>query len=476
MLGQLLALSTGLNIFLLIVFLLAVPVASYFLFLDIRREHKRARLSRYKLKDLKKEQFGALLKEMIEGENARSFSVIFAEFNTAKEFKETYGEAWYAWALGTIRERIASVLPKGSKVCLYEYDTYAFLLEGELTEEELGDYAAKCITKGYAPVPFGRKKGQKELPDLVIGAAAYNVNDVETRVEDFLRNLEIALAVSGREGLNDYVVFTPELLNNCADYHYYRELKDAINAEEFTLYFQPIYNLYENEPIAYEATLHWDHNELGALRRDKFIHVIERSGDIGWVGLWAYEQMVIQFKKFIKIHPDSRIAFSINLSDRQLSDPKICDELYRIATKYGVPPAGICFEVGEVAVLGRNAIVAETIEKLTQCGFMTAVDNFGLETNAVLKIGEQRIFDWVKLDKRFVAKVQDGEPDIKNMQTLLDFARGNNFLVIAQDVKDALTEEFIKRIGIFCGQGYYLGKPEPFEKYSHQAEAVVVKQ
>lgn len=460
----------------MILFLLAVPAASYFLFLDIRKEHKRARLSRYKLKDLKRERFDALLKEMIEGDDARSFSVIVVEYNTAKEFKENYGEECYAWVLGTIRERIASILPKGSKVCLYDYDTYAFLLEGELTEEELGDYAAKCITKGYAPVAYGKKKGQKELPDLVIGAAAYNVNDVDVSVDDFLRRLEIALAVSGREGINDFVVYTPELLNECPDYQYYRELKDAINAEEFTLYFQPIYNLYENEPIAYEAMLRWNHSEHGALSYEKFIHAIERSGDIDWVELWAYEQMVIEFKNFIRLHPDSRIAFSINLSDRQLSDPKICDELFRIATKYGVPPAGICFEVGESAVLGRNAIVAETIEKLTQCGFMTAVDNFGLEANAVMKIGERRVFDWVKLDKRFTSKVQDGEPDIKNVQMLLDFARGSNFLVIAQDVKDGLTEEFIKRIGIFCGQGYHLGKPEPFEKYSHQAEAVVVKQ
>lgn len=475
MLTQLLAVSTGLSIFLMIIFLLVVGAASSLLFIGIRKDHKRYLLSRYKLKDLKREEFEALVKDMIEGEDASSFSVIVVEFNDAKEFRDNYGEEYYAWALGTIRERIASALPKGSKVCLFAYDSYAFVIEGELSEEELSEYAAKCITKGYAPVPCGRKKKQKELPDLVIGAASYSVGDVEMKTADFLRNLEVAVAVSGREGLNDFVIFTPDLLRSYADYHYYRELKDAINAKEFTLHFQPIYNLYEGSPIAYEAMLRWNHGEFGSLRPEKFIHVIDRSGDINWVGLWAYEQLVIEFRNFMKMHPDSRIAFSMNLTVRQLSDPKICDELYRIATKYGVPPEGICFEVPEVAVLGRNAIIAETIEKITQCGFLIALDDFGLEPNAIKRISENRVFDWVKLDKKFALKVQDGEPDIKNMQALLDLGRANNFLVIAQDIKDAMTEEFIKRMGIFCGQGYHLGTPQPFEKYSHQAESVVVK-
>lgn len=468
--------STVLKIILLLIFLAAVGVASFYLFLGIRRDHNRFIYGRRRLKDTKREEFDGLLKERIEGDAARSFSVIFIEFNAAKQFKDNYGENYYAWALGSIRERIASVLPKGSKVCLYEYDTYAFVIDKDLTHEELEDYAARCISKAHVPVPCGRRKKQKDTPDLIIGAASYDVNDIDMTVEELLRNIEVSLAVSGRNGLNDFVVFTPELLTDFADYHYYRELKDAINANEFTLFFQPVCNLFDGDTIAYEAMLRWNHNELGELLPEQFVHVLERSGDVGWVGLWAYEQLIIEFRKFGKLHPGSRIAFSMNLSIRQLSDPKICDELHRIAAKYGVPAEGICFEVPESAILGRNVMLSENIEKLVQCGFMIAMDDFGLEAGAVAKLGERRMFDWVKLDKRFTQSVQTGEPDIKNMQALLEFARGGNFLVIAQDIKDALTEEFVKRIGVFCGQGHHLGDPQPFEKYANRAESVIVKQ
>lgn len=467
--------STGLKIFLLLIFLAAVAVASFYLFLGIRRDHRRFIYARRRLKDAKREEFDGLLQERIEGEAARSFSVIFAEYYGAKEFKEVYGENYYAWALGSIRERIASVLPKGSKVCLYEYDTYAFVIDEELSNEELSDLAAKCISKAHAPVPCGRGKKQTDIPNLIIGAESYDVNNVDMTAEEFLKNIEVALAVSGRRGLNDFVVFTPDLLENFADIHYYRELKDAINADEFTLYFQPICNLFEGDTIAYEATIRWNHNELGSLLPENFSHVLERSGDIGWVGLWAYEQMIIAFRKFGRRHPDSKIAFSIDLSVRQLSDPKICDELYRIAKKYGVPVEGVCIEVPESAVLGRNVMLAENIEKLVQCGFMIAADNFGLEADAVARLGEKRMFDWVKLDKRFTNTIQNGEPDIKNMQTLLEFARAGSFLVVAQDIKDAVTEEFVKRIGVFCGQGLFLGQPQPLEKYLDRAEAVIEK-
>ena len=308
---------------------------------------------------------------------------------------------------------------------------------------------------------------------MLFRSEVFDADDVDMTAEAFLKNLEIAVAVSGRRGLNGFVVFTPELLENSADCHYYRELKDAIGAEEFTLYFQPVCNLFEGETIAYEAALRWNHNELGSLLPEKFAHVLERSGDAAWVGRWAYEQMIIGFMKFRKLHPNSRVAFSINLSVRQLSDPKICDELYRIAVKYGVPVEGVCIEIPESAVLGRNVMLAENVEKLTQCGFMIAADDFGLETGAVMKLGERRRFDWIKLDKRFTETVREGEPDIKNMQALLEIARSGNFLVIAQDIADAMTEEFIKRIGIFCGQGRFLGQPQPLENYLNRAESVI---
>ena len=73
MLGQLLAMHIGLKIFLLILFLLAAAAASFFLFLGIRRYHKRFVYAHRKLKDTKREEFDALLKERIEGEEARSF-------------------------------------------------------------------------------------------------------------------------------------------------------------------------------------------------------------------------------------------------------------------------------------------------------------------------------------------------------------------------------------------------------------------
>ena len=86
------------------------------------------------------------------------------------------------------------------------------------------------------------------------------------------------------------------------------------------------------------------------------------------------------------------------------------------------------------------------------------------------------MFDWIKLNERFTNTIQNGDPDIKNIQALLEFARGGNFLVIAQDIKDAMTEEFVRRIGIFCGQGHHLGDPQPIEKYLNRAETVIVKQ
>ena len=465
--------SLGLKITLMILFLLVVCVAIFFLYLGIRRDHKRYQYERSRLKDFKKEDFEASLKEMLVGETPKAFSLIFAQFNAAKEFKDHYGEVSYAWALGTIRERISSVLPRGSKICLYEYDTYAFLLEGEYSDEQLGNYAAQCITKAHMPIAGGLRKKKYESPDLILGAASFHGKE-PLGLEVFLQKIEAALAVSGRGGVNDFVIFTPELFANNADYNYYRELKNAINANELTLRFQPIRNLLNGNAIAYEGMLSWNHSEFGPLRPEKFIHVMERSGDMNWVGLWAFEQLVIAYKKFLQLHPQSTVIFSMNLTLGQLSDAGISDELFKITSKYGVPSYAICFEVGETAILARDLAARENIEKLSQCGFLLAIDNFIVDDSTVSRIGFRKAFSWVKLDKRYTAAVQEGTPDIKNTQELLELSRENKVAVIAQDIQDSITEEFIKRIGIFCGQGYALGKAEPIEKYLEQTQTSVV--
>ena len=469
---KLLAISFGLKIFLLIAFLLVAAAASVFLVLGIRKDHIKYKYERRRIKDFKKEEFNELLKARIEGEEPSPCALIFVQLNAAKELKDRFGEDYYAWVLGTIRERIALVLPHSCKVCLYEYDTYAFLIDGDYSSDALSNFAAQCILKAHMPVTYGLSKKKVTSPELVVGAASHD-GEAKLTTAEFLQQIEVALAVSGRGGVNDYVVYTPDLLATNSDYHYYRELKDAIAANEFALYFQPIRNLIDGSPIAYETMLRWDHSEYGALRPEKFIHAIERSGDMNWVGLWAYEQMLIAYQKFLKAHPDSHAIFSINLTLHQLLDAEIGNELYRITMKYGVPPYVICFEVGEAAILGRDLAVRENLDKLSKCGFLLAIDNFTVDDSTVTQLGYKKTFNWVKLDKSFTSSVQSGTPDIKNIQRLLELSQENKIAVIAQDITDGITESFIERIGVFCGQGYALGKAEPIEKYLEAANAVV---
>ena len=472
MLSQLLALSLGLKIFLLIVFLIVTSALLYLLFLGIKKDHKRYKYERARLKDLKKEDFAALLKEYVEGETPKACSLIFVQINAAKEYRDRRGEAGYAWALGYTRERISSVLPKSSKVSLYEYDTYAFLLEGEYTAEQLNDYAAKCILKAHAPVVIGPRKKKAEAVDVMLGVASFHPSE-QIKTDEVLKRIEVALAVSGRIGLNDFAVYSPDLIVYEATYHYYRALKEAINENEISLRFQPIRHLFNGNAIAYEASFSWVRPEIGPVRPEKFLHIIEQSGDINWLGLWAYEQMLIAYKRFLAAHPDSKVIFSINLTPAQLANPDICDELYKLNEKYEVPTYVICFEVGEVAILGRDLMARESIEKLSQCGYLLALDSVMVDDSTVSRIELRKAFNWVKLDKRYTLSVQEAIPDIKNTQKLLELAHENKFVVIAQDIKDSMTEAFIKRLGIFCGQGYCLGKPEPIEKYLEPTESSI---
>ncbi|MFQ7034462.1 MAG: EAL domain-containing protein [Candidatus Borkfalkia sp.] len=465
MIRQLLAgaeLKPGVAILLVVLFVLVAAAAMFFLYRGIRKDRNRYIADKLKIGELNKDSFDDLILRRFHsaGKNTH-FSVFFIEINDAKNIRESFGEKQFAGAVNTLVERLYRILPKGSKVCLYEYDLLAVLVDEDLDKKALSDLASFCLLEGRKPVSLITRV-RLEL-DLSIGVNSYNA--FSANFNAFKQNLELALAVSKRNGLNKYTIYSSEISNSeSEEYKYYQEIKSAIEANEFTLYYQPVYDLKNNVIFAYESLLRWNHKTLGVLAPGKFLNILEQSGDINWVGAWAFEQLLIAQQRYKQKNPDKNVTFSMNLSPKQLMNPNLTDDFRRVLKKYKVPANEVCMEIVEFAMFDKMPEVHENIQKLVQCGFQIALDDFGLEMSSLKRLENLQV-NWVKLDRSFIDEAKDDLLIGGVANSLVGYAEKNDFRIIAEGIEDDVTLDFIKELSIPYGQGYYFGKPKAPAEY-----------
>ncbi|MCM1438705.1 MAG: GGDEF domain-containing phosphodiesterase [Roseburia sp.] len=456
-------LNKGVYILLVVLFFVFCVAACVLLFFGIRRDRRRLIAEKYKIKELDRLGFEELLKHKYDVAAADThFSVMLVQIDGLADMKSSLGERQVKKITQTLRERIVRVIPHGSKICDYDEEKLAVYIEEHMDNIGLTNVAMVTISECNKPVTLLTRAKL----NINVNLGIVSNNEFSADAVSMLQNIELALVTARKGGLNKFVIYSEELAETqTEEYKQYQEIKTAIAEHQFTLFYQPIYDVNKNKPIAYESLVRWLHPTLGVLTPFKFLPIMEQTGDINWIGSWAFDQLLRTQTKHYKEHPeDSELIFSLNLSPKQLMYPHLAEEFRKIYKRYKIPARNICMEIVEFSMFDKVPEVSSNILKLTQMGFRIAVDDFGLEMSS-LKTLEGLQFDWVKLDRKFIEQAQDDFLIGGVVEALVNFAEKKNFAVVAEGVEDEVILDYIKGLKIGYGQGYHYGKPQPPEEY-----------
>ena len=457
-------LDLGVYILLVVLFFLFCVGGSVFLFFGIRKDRNRLIAEKYKIRELDRAGFEELIKHKYDiAKEDTHFSVILIQIDGMNDMKTSLGERQVKKITQMLRERIVRVIPHGSKICDYDEERLAVYIEEHMDNIGLTNIALVAISECNKPVTLLTRA--KLNINVNLGIASNN--EFSPDAVSLLQNIELALITARKGGLNKFVIYSEELAETqTEEYKQYQEIKTAIAEHQFTLFFQPIYDINANKAIAYESLVRWQHPTLGLQTPNKFLPIMEQTGDINWIGTWAFEQLLRMQTKHYKDHPeDEELIFSFNLSPKQLMYPHLAEEFRKIYKKFKIPAKNICMEIVEFSMFDKVPEVSSNILKLTQMGFKIAVDDFGLEMSS-LKMLEDIQFDWVKLDRKFIEQAQDDFLIGGLVETLVGFAERKNFSIVAEGVEDDVTLDYIKGLKIGYGQGYFYGKPKSPEEYN----------
>lgn len=243
------------------------------------------------------------------------------------------------------------------------------------------------------------------------------------------------------------------------------EMNKALRLNQFSIYFQPKYDLKHTSVVGAEALVRWIHPEKGLIPPNDFIPLFERNGYIAKLDLFVFESVCKKVRQWID-EDKKPITISVNISRVNFHNPNLADILYKIASKYQIPVGFIEIEITESAVFENIHNLIKTIRDLRLMGFPVAIDDFGTGYSSLNLLKDLEV-DVLKLDREFFNFAKDVERSQKVVANMISMAKDLNIKTVSEGVETLEHVEFLREVGCDIAQGYFFAKPMPtadFEK------------
>jgi diguanylate cyclase (GGDEF)-like protein len=281
--------------------------------------------------------------------------------------------------------------------------------------------------------------------------------------DDLLRNADLAMYQAKNSGKARYVVYEPSLDRHVWErLQHETELRRALDAGEFTIYYQPVVRLDTGGVAEVEALVRWQHPERGLLPPLDFIPLAEETGVILPMGRGVLEQACAQVAAWRREMPGaSDLVLSVNVSPRQFRHPRFADDVRRVLDDTGLPAAALKLEITENAGLDNGDETAGIMRRLKSLGVGIAIDDFGTGYSALSYLRHYPI-DTLKLDRLFTGGV-DSEEDMAIVRAVIAFANSLDLTVIAEGVETAEQADRLRSLGCPLAQGFHFARPLPTE-------------
>ena len=395
------------------------------------------------------------LDRTIAGRSRATVSLLLLDIDNFKEINDSFGHQVGDVLLRQIGPRLRERLEVANMVARLGGDEFAILLPGADAAD------ASRVAHGLLRAlerPFLSEEHALEVT-ASIGIAVCPEHG--TGAETLLQRADVAMYAAKRSG-GSYAVYRTEDDPYDARRLLLRgELRGALERREIILYYQPQVALTTGKVTGLEALARWHHADRGWVPPAEFIPVAERMGLIKPLTAHLVELALAQSRAWDKA--GITVPLAVNVSMRNLLDPRFPQMLEDAMATAGVDAARIKLEITESAVMAEPARVLETMHRLRSAGVRFSIDDFGTGYSSLTYL--QRLpVEEIKIDRSFVAGLAKDEGSAAIVRATIELAGNLGLDVVAEGVEDEGTSQILKRLGCSTVQGYHISRPLPVEE------------
>ena len=381
---------------------------------------------------------------------------IVIDINRFRMINERFGNAYGDEVLKKIAQGILNLVAEsGGIVCRRSADTFmVYCPHGKDYRKLFEDASDKLSSDENAGRNIRLRMGIYEKVDKSL--------DIERR---FDRAKMAADRVRGSFahpiGIYDISMHKKELYNE--------QLIDgfakAIEEEQFTVYYQPKFDVRHEIPFlsSAEALVRWNHPEHGMISPGIFIPLFENNGLIQQLDHYVWRMAARQIRDW-KDRLGFSVPVSVNMSRIDMYDPDLIKVLSSILDETGLEPSEFLLEITESAYTQDSGRIIDTVSELRSMGFRIEMDDFGTGYSSLNMISSLPI-DALKLDMQFIRNAFREGSDTKMIEIIIDIADYLDVPVIAEGVETEDQMLRLREMGCDIVQGYFFSRPVPAAEY-----------
>ncbi|MDH3194138.1 MAG: EAL domain-containing protein, partial [Acidimicrobiia bacterium] len=256
------------------------------------------------------------------------------------------------------------------------------------------------------------------------------------------------------------VVFEQSMQDEAAErFELAADIRPGIEANQFSLVYQPLISLTDNNVVGFEALLRWHHPERGNVSPGLFIPLAEANGTIIDLGRWALETACRQMVHWQQDHPTLRNCHvSVNLSASQLEEDGEIDRLIDIVRESSIAPQLLTIELTESTMTRDPMRTREQLGALRDMNINIAIDDFGTGVSGLSHLRDLP-FDVIKLDKSYVDTLGVSQEGTRLVQQIIDLATAMGANTVGEGIESSEQVDTLHQMGCQVGQGFYLARP-----------------
>jgi diguanylate cyclase (GGDEF)-like protein len=380
-------------------------------------------------------------------------SVMMMDLDRFKYVNDTLGHPIGDLLLCEVAKRLRSALQRDTDtVARLGGDEFAVLLPtGDIDAAKL--IANRMLKALEEPITI---EGQLVDVGASIGIVTCPLNGADMNV--LLRRADIAMYVAKRANAG-YALYDERHDQNSAErLSLMSELRQAVEHDQLTLYYQPKVDLNTHKVKYVEALVRWDHPTRGFISPDQFIPFAEQTGYIKSISRWVADKAIQQCSLW---HAQGiELAVSVNVSARELIQSSLPDTFSALLRKYRVAPEWIWIEITESAIMDDPNHAIETLDRLHALGIRLSIDDFGTGYSSLSYLKRMPV-DELKIDKSFVMGMFDHKDDETIVRSTIDLGHNMGLKVVAEGVESEAMLLRLKDLRCDLAQGFHLSRPLP---------------
>lgn len=392
--------------------------------------------------------------------NGNEVWVLFVDIDRFKFVNDSVGHRGGDLVINMIANRLQSTVRDVDTVARLGGDEFVLVFRHGGEESMTIDAIHRVMNAVKEPLRFD---GHEFFLSCSIGVAVFPTDGTTSEV--LMERADTAMYLAKELGRNNFQFYTSEMNARLMErLSIEKDLRNAIEHQEFFLQYQPQVDLRTGQIIGMEALIRWQHPTLGTVMPSRFIGLAEEAGLIEFIGDWVLQNACRQLKLWERAgYRNLRIA--VNLSARQFTPKKLVQSISRVLAETEISPCLLELELTEGLLMNNVEEAIEILYELRSLGVQMSIDDFGTGYSSLAYLKRFPI-DVLKIDQSFIRDMVSDSDDAVIVKSVISLAHNLKLRVVAEGVETKEQLTYLRELDCDVIQGYFFSEPVSAEVFT----------